>query len=204
MSVDTNEVLKVVIECALDDGTICQNVKHFLTSFAAPLAESVVLNAVKTWVETLYGFIASQIPATTDLQQGVVDVVEWNATESFWETVRNVGVYNPLDSFASIDDELPNQCAAFVVGHTIRPKSKGRIFCFPFAEDTQDHGELNAAALTALGNFAAQYMADQAIGGDLLASIIVRQAVNAKYELQSVSFGDIIGTQRRRRRGIGI
>lgn len=204
MTVSTNEVLEVIIEATLADGTIVQNRKHFLTSFAAPLSDSTVLNAIKTWVETLYAYVATYVPSTTALEQGTVVVKEWNESEGFWETARNVGTYTPLDTFADATDELPNQVAAFVVGHTLRPKTKGRMFVFPFGEDSQDHGALVAGAITALANFATQYMTDQAIGADLLASIVVRELVNAKYEIQSTHYDDILGTQRRRRRGQGI
>ncbi|GAG73185.1 unnamed protein product, partial [marine sediment metagenome] len=169
----------------------------------SPLAEQVVLDAVEGWVETLYAFLNSYITDTVELSDGTIDVIEWNSGESFWEVVQNVGIYSPTDSFAGATDELPNQCSAFVIGNTARPKSKGRMFAFPFDEASQEHGILVGGALAALGQFAGQYVADQAIAGDSLQSGIVRETTSDWLGFITASYGDVIGTQRRRRLGIG-
>lgn len=205
MPVQDNEILRVTIQATLDDGSIVQNRKTFECDFADTQSDSAVLAAVDTWVETLYAYVASQIDADAELDQGTVDVIEWNPTLEIWEVARNVGVYSPLDTFAGTTDPIPNQCAAFVVGNTIRPKSKGRIFVFPFTETEQNHGVLISTALTALGNFAAHYILSQGVTtGNVLLSGIVREAANQFYEFLSAEYGDVIGTQRRRRVGIGI
>lgn len=204
MSVATNQILHCVIEATLGQGTVVQNRKRFKTEFASPLSDATVLNAVKTWVETLYGFVASEIKSNVTLEDGTVDVIEWNAVESVWEVIQNVGIYSPLDTFASVDEALPNQCSAFVIGNTARPKSKGRIFVFPFTEAFQNHGILTSIAMTALGLFAAQYIADQPISADALLTGIVRETSSEWLPFLTVSFQDVIGTQRRRRQGIGM
>ncbi|MCK5292977.1 MAG: hypothetical protein KAR39_13285 [Thermoplasmata archaeon] len=163
-----------------------------------------MLTSIKAWVEILYGFVASQVPQTAVLADGTVDVIAWNPVSSLWEVTQNLGIYSPLDTFAGTAQELPNQCAAFLIGNTARPKSKGRLFVFPFDEASQDHGRLEAAALTALGNMAVQYILDQGVSGDALLSGIVRETANEWLDFETVSFSDSIGTQRRRRRGIGI
>lgn len=204
MSVSNNDILHVVIEGVLEDGSIVQNRKRFKVEAAAPLSDAVVLTSIKAWVEILYGFVASQVPQTAVLADGTVDVIAWNPVSSLWEVTQNLGIYSPLDTFAGTAQELPNQCAAFLIGNTARPKSKGRLFVFPFDEASQDHGRLEAAALTALGNMAVQYILDQGVSGDALLSGIVRETANEWLDFETVSFSDSIGTQRRRRRGIGI
>jgi len=203
MSVANNDILHVVIQAQLSDGTIVQNRKRFLALLASPLSDATILNSVKTWVETLYAHPATWVMQSTELDDGTVDIITWNAAESFWEVTQNVGIYSPLDTFANVGEALPNQCAAFVIGNTARPKSKGRCFVFPFGETSQDHGILVGGALSDLGDFAAQYIADQAIAGDTLQSGIVREATSDWLGFITASFGDVIGTQRRRRVGIG-
>lgn len=204
MPVSDGEFLRLAINGSLDDGTKVMNRKTWLCQFTTQQTDAAVLNALETWVETLYAFVASQIDGDAALEQCNVDVIEWNAVDSIWEVARNVGVFTPTDTFANASDPLPNQCAAFVIGNTTRPKTKGRLFLFPFGEDTQDHGILGAGALTALGNFATQYITDQTIGaGNVLISGIVREFVNFWYSFQSVVYDDVIGTQRRRRFGVG-
>lgn len=204
MSVQPGDILHVVIEASLGDGTIVQNRHRFKLDAPVPHSDAAILIAVKNYVETLYGFVASQIKTAVELEQGTVDVIAWDGVSSSWEVVQNVGIYSPLDTFANTNDVLPNQCAPFVIGNTSRPKSKGRCFLFPFSEDQQNHGVLESAALTAIGLFAAQYIASQAIAGDELDSGIVREAVNQWYQFTTASYGDVIGTQRRRRKGIGM
>lgn len=203
MSVANNDILHVVIQAQLGDGTIVQNRKRFLALLASPLSDATVLNSIKTWVETLYGFVATYTMLTTELEDGTVDIITWNAAKTIWEVTQNVGIYSPLDTFSDTGDALPNQCAAFVIGNTSRPKSKGRCFAFPFAETSQDHGILVGGALADLGDFAAQYIADQPIAGDTLQSGIVRETTSDWLGFLTVSYGDVIGTQRRRRVGIG-
>jgi hypothetical protein len=203
MSVANNDILHVVIEGVMGNGTIVQNRHRFKASFASPLSDSVVLNAVKTWVETLYAFPGSQISVNTSLADGSVDIITWNAGDAKWEVTSNVGLYSPLDVFADVNEVLPHQCAAFIIGNTSRPKSKGRHFVFPYCEDTQAGGILTTAALTALGNMAAQYILDQPIASDELISGIVREAANEFLPFTSATVSDYIGTQRRRRFGIG-
>lgn len=204
MSVSHGDILHMVIEGKLADGSIWQNRHRWQVDAPAGLTDAVVLNAAKTFTENLYAYIASQVPGTAALQDGSVDVIAWNPTDSKWEIIQNVGLFSPLDTFANASDELPNQCSAFVIGNTSRPKSKGRMFAPPFGEDTQDHGILTSTALTAMGLYAAQYIINQAVGSDWLMGGIVREAVNQWLGFQSVTYGDVIGTQRRRRLGVGV
>lgn len=204
MTIQNGDILRVTINGTLSDGTKVQNRKTFMADISVPLADSIILIAIDTWVETLYGYVASYIPTSTDLEQGTVDLIEWNAVDSIWEVVRNVGVYSPLDTFSAADEGLPNQVAPFVVGGTLRPKTRGRLFVFPFSEASQAYGILVTAALTALGNLATQYILDQAVdAAGYLRSGVVRENVDAWYEFQSVEASDVLGTQRRRRKGVG-
>lgn len=204
MPVYDQEILRLTIRAELDDGSKVMNRKTFKADFDAQQTATAVLNALETWTETLYAYVASYVPNTCELTTCNVDVIEWNATESLWEVARNIGTFLPTDTFSSVGGALPNQVAAFVIGTTVRPKTKGRIFVFPFDEPSQDGGVLISAALTALGNFAAQYILDQTIGtGNTLLSGIVRETVNQWYEFQAAKYGDILGTQRRRRKGVG-
>jgi hypothetical protein len=203
MSVSNGDVVHCVIEGQLLDGTIVQNRKRFKLDSAVTKSDSEILTALKTWVETLYGFLASYISVDASLEDGSADVIAWNGTKGIWEVTYNIGDYSPLDTFSGSGDDLPNQCSAFVIGNTSRPKTKGKIFAWPFTEASQADGILVAGALTALGNFAGQYISDQPVGGDDLLSGVVRELVNAWYDFSSADYDDVIGTQRRRRRGVG-
>lgn len=204
MSVADGEIVRATLQAILADGTIVQNRKTFMMSAAAPVSDVNVRNAIKTWVDTLYAFLGTEIPVGTEMEPADITIVVWNGTAGQWETDRNLGTYTPLDAFANASEQLPNQCSAFCVANTVLPKSKGRIFAYPFGEDRQDHGVLIAASLANLVLFAAQYITDQPIGGDELLSGVVREAADVFLGFTTVQANDVIGTQRRRRFGVGI
>jgi len=137
--------------------------------------------------------------------QSEVDEVEWNATDSFWEVVRQVGFFTPGITYTNGVDPLPNQVAAIATFPTFRPKSRGRKFLPPFGEDQQDAGILNSTALTALANWATDALADVVVSsGNELLTGVPREAADVFLTLASYVVTDILGTQRRRKPGVGV
>lgn len=204
MAVENGDIISVDIKATLDDGTKVLNRKTFEASFENAQTSTAVLAAIELWVEELYGNLVTCIPAQTTMDVCEASIIVWNATEEKWETSISLGQFTPTVTFTGAGDQLPNQCAAFVIGKTYRPKSKGRIFAFPFDEGTQEHGELLPAFFALLGDFAVDYLADQVISaGNLLLSGIVRVAVGEFWDFISAEANDIIGTQRSRRFGVG-
>lgn len=205
MSISNGDIIKVVMEVLLESGTISQNVYYFIAALTSPEGNTSVTTEVETWIEALYSNLSSQLPNSMTQRVCSVDQIEWNATEEFWETVQSVGLFTPTIGFNNAGEPLPNQCAALATFHSLLPRSRGRKFLFPFAEDQQDASFLVAAALTALAAYAADAM-DVITFAPLntLTPGIVRTAVGVFLEFNNATVTDLIHTQRRRTQGVGI
>jgi hypothetical protein len=80
----------------------------------------------------------------------------------------------------------------------------GKKFLFPFDEAKQADSILVAGAVTAMTAFGVIAIADIALGGDaILIPGIVRTGVEQWLSFQVAVVNDVIGTQRRRRPGVG-
>lgn len=115
-----------------------------------------------------------------------------------------IGYFTPTISMVNASDELPNQCSAFVTLYTSRPKSRGRKFVIPFGEDTQDGTYLTAAALTDMTDFADELL-DNVVFDVLEYFVpgIPREAVELFLDFTTAVVTNLLGSQRRRRPGVG-
>jgi hypothetical protein len=205
MTVQDNDVLRAVMEVALEDGSIAQNVYTFFADLAASQSDLTVLNAIETYMEDAYSNMSSYLPNTMTQRVCWVDEIEWNATTGLWEVTRKVGYFTPTIGFNDANEPLPNQSAPIAVFPTFRPKTRGRKFVFPFAEDAQDATFLVAAALGALADYAADVLADIVIGplNELLPG--VASTVTETFQnFDTAIVTNVLGTQRRRKPTVGI
>lgn len=203
MTVSNGDVIKLVVEGLLEDGTIAQNVFYLLAELAAPQADQSVLNALETWVESAYAEVLGAMVDDLTFNDIVADVIEWNVDK--WETTYHIGTEDVDLTPTSTFDAFPNQVAPFATFNTIRPKSKGRKFLFAFADDTALGSYLTAGTVTAIVDFATEVLTTIVLGPfNELVPGIVRTGVNQFLEFQSAVVTNVVGTQRRRRPGVGI
>ena len=204
MTVTNGDVLKVVMEVVLNDGSIAQNVYYFLANFVASFDDGTITDELETWIEGLYGNLSSQLLASMTQSLCSVDEILFNAGEGLWEVVRHVGTFTPTIAFNNANEGLPNQSSAFATFNTQRPKSRGRKFLFPFGEDMQADTFLTGAALAAMANYA-----DDALTGILVAPLstldpgIHRVGINEFLGFAIAVVTNVLGSQRRRRPGVG-
>jgi hypothetical protein len=203
VTVSNGDILKVVIEFNLPNGTIGQNVYYFRAQLAAAQADQTVLNNLETWVEALYANLEPQIVSSVTFNDMVVDVVAWDGTK--WETTYHVGTEDLDITPTSAAEALPNQVSPFATFNTERPKSKGRKFCAGFGETSTVGSILAAGALADMVAFATDALDNIVIGlfNDLIPGI-VRKGVNEFLDYLSATVTNVVGTQRRRRPGVGI
>jgi len=200
MAIEGGEILRCLIRGVLDDGTEVLNRKTWKANLETDMTAAAALTAVELWVEEMYGEVVGDIGQNVAMAECDLFVIDWDVGEGQWLVDRVLGQFTPTVAFASTSEELPNQCAPFLIGNTQRPKSRGRLFVFPFTEETQDHGEMIALSLTHLGNMLVDYIGDITVAaGHVLASGIVREATSDFYPFISGVVNDIIGTQRSRR-----
>lgn len=204
MSVVNGDVLKAVANFVLQDGTIMQNVFHFIAEFAGTQTDSGCVAAIKSYTEDIYTPILSYINSGVTAGVLTVDAVSWDPGTAQWQVSANKGEDTLSLTFTSGADSLPNQMSAVLIGNTWRPKSRGRKFLIPFAETAAVVGDLISAVLTALATSLSHFLADETVAGaDLLSPGIVRAAADTFLPFSNGQVNSILGTQRRRKPGVG-
>jgi hypothetical protein len=204
VTIENLDILKLVAEFVLADGTIAQNIMHFLADFTDPQTDVGVLNQCENYVEDLYDALDTYIDADVSVNAGTLHVMVFDSGESKWVTDRLVGYYTPDISFQSTGDPLPNQIAPVLVANTLRPKTRGRKFLLPLADDAADGSDWVTAVITALTTSLNHLIADQSIStGNVLSPGVPRVGVDSFQEFTDGVVNSIVGTQRRRKPGVG-
>lgn len=204
MTVQPDDVLKVTFEVELHDGTIAQNVHYFHAILIAPMTDAQALIGIELWVEDAYNQLSGSLPASMTQRLCTVQTIDWNAGESKWEVTGLIGYFTPTISFVNASDELPNQSSAFATFNTTRPKSRGRKFAMPFGEDTQDGTYLTAAALSDMTDWADEILDNVVFGAlEYFVPGIPREAVDVWLDFVGAVVTNVLGSQRRRRPGVG-
>lgn len=204
MAVSTDTVLRAVAEFVLADGTLAQMVFHFLSEFVANQSDSTVTASIVSYIEDILTDVATYIDNGVTTNPMETSEVEWDAVNSKWEVTRVL----PQDTITwpgtAAGDILPNQIAPVLLASTYRPKTRGRKFIPAFAEAATQGSTLVAGALTALGNAVNDYIADETISANN--DLIVGVPSNVTGEFHEFANGDvtdIVGSQRRRKPGVG-
>ena len=166
MGVFDGDILRVSANFELGDGTQYQNIYHMIRDGTDPYSDLVHTNAIKTKIEAMYQTIVSQVLSDVTEQLSFVDRVEFNEITDQWEVVENIGTFTPTFVPVNAGEGLPYQSAPFIIFKTQRPKSVGKKFLFPFAEDQQDSTILVAGAVTAMVAFGVSVLNPLVVGGD--------------------------------------
>ena len=204
MSTPDGDIIRAVAELTLPDGTKAQNIFHFECDFTSTQSDANVVAAIATYIEDIYAEVQAYIKSTVTLDSVDVDEVQFNATKNIWEIVRSVGQGGLSDAFAGTAELLPNQVAPVLMAYTGRPKSYGRKFLTGFDESATNGSDLVSGLITAMTAALGDYLATEVIsaGNDLI-PVIVRATVNSVLPLVSGAVNSIVGSQRRRKPGVG-
>lgn len=202
MTVLDGDYLRVTCNFELGDGTQYQNIYTYTRDGTDPVSDAAHVTAIDTQMEALYATLDSEVTADVTEQLSFVDRIAWSVDR--WAVVENIGTFVPNFIPVAGGDAIPYQCAPFIVFKTTRPTSVGKKFLFPFDEAKQADSILVAGAVTAMTAFGVIAIADIALGGDaILIPGIVRTGVEQWLSFQVAVVNDVIGTQRRRRPGVG-
>lgn len=205
MAINDGDIIKAVWEQVLNDGTIAQNVFHFIANLSEEVPSTTALTILAPAIDAMYQNVQAIVDANCVVNPMVLHKVAWNATEQAWETIEYIGQY--LGSFAATGtgDAFPNQIAPTVTGDTNRPQSRGRKFLAGMVESVADGSDLTAAAISAISDWAADYIADVQVGqSGVFSPGVVRAAVNEFLAFTVANVNSIVGTQRRRKPGVGV
>lgn len=204
MSVADAEVIKAAAEFVLEDGTIAQMIFHFLASFIADQTNSAVINAIEDYIEDILDAVATYLDPSVTTNPMEVSAVTWNATTEKWETDRSLGQGTLSWPGTDTGDVLPNQMAPVLLASTGRPKTRGRKFIPGFGDQSCTGSTLITNAMTALGVALNHYIADETISTNNELIVGVPSTVTGAFEdFSTGDVNDIIGSQRRRKPGVG-
>lgn len=172
--------------------------------FDAQQTDPDVIDAVEAYCGGIYSPLEAHCKSTIVEDPIEIDEVDWDPGEGIWKVVRELGQgtwnFNPT----STDDLMPNQMAAVLRGNTTRPTSFGRKFLMGLVETAATGGDLTSSVLTSLATTLANYLADETVSGtSVLSPGVPRKGVNTFLPFSDGVINSIMGTQRRRKPGIG-
>lgn len=204
MAVVDGDVLRVTCNFELGDGTQYQNVYHFIRDGTDPYSDAVHVAAIKAEIEATYATIVAQTKNDVTSQLCFIDRVEFNEIVDEWRVVENTGTFTPDFTPTGDGEAIPYMSAPYIIFKTQRPRSVGKKFLFPFIESQQADTILEAAAVTAMTAFGVAILSGISLGGDATLTVcIVRTGVQTVLNLLVAVINDVIGSQKRRRPGVG-
>lgn len=204
MTILDQDKVRVSANFELSDGTMYQNVYHWIRDGTDPISDANHIAGIKAKLETAYADIAGLVPAGVVAQLCFVDRIEFNEILDEWRIVENIGTFTPTFTPSVSTEGLPYQSSPYIYFKTTRPRTVGKKFLFPFIETMQAETILVSAAVTALTAYATELLVDIVLGGDAtLAAGIPRTGVQSWYNFLVGVVQDILGTQRRRKPGVG-
>lgn len=204
MAVVDGDILRISLNFELADGTQYQNVYHMIRDGEDVHSVQDHLDAIEVKMEMAYADIQVQVPIGVTEQLCFVDRIEFNEIVDEWRVVENVGTFTPLFQPSGAEDALPHQCAPYIYFKTQRPRTVGKKFLFPFSETQQNSSLLNAGAITAITAMAVELLSAIALGGDATLTLgVPRTGIQSWFNFLIAVVGDVIGTQRRRKKGVG-
>lgn len=202
MTIVFGDVLRVSANFTLDNGTLYQNVYHYQRTGVGILSDQEHVDAIETQMNLMYDELVALILPDILPDLSFVDLVDF--VDGEWKVVENIGVFTPVLAAVGTGQTLPHQCSPFVTFKTTRPKSVGRKFLFPVSETMQDSTILAAAAITAIVAYADEALVDIVIQVlDNLVPGIIRTGVDSFLPIFVGVVTNVMGTQRRRRPGVG-
>jgi len=204
MTVNDGDIVKAFIEFELEDGTIAQNVFYWIANFLSSESNSAVVSAVVDYMEDIYNDVSTYLSDGFSINLSKVHTITWDSDVEKWVTTLLLGTGLPSVTHTNTDDPFPNQIAPVLVANTNRPGTRGRKFLMGMVETMADGGDLVTGAVTAMGNALSDYIADETVSGsNVLSPGVPRSDANAFKEFTDGEVNSIVGTQRRRKPGVG-
>lgn len=203
MTVTDGDILKAVVTIDLPLDVKAQNVFYYKAEFGVDYSNSQVLSAIVTAVEDFYDQVEGSIVTAVALSDVIVSKWVWDAVDG-WITGAAVGQSALTDIFASAGEMLPHAVAAIISGATADPKVNSRKSIAGFDEAAQEDSEVSAGSLVELALAATSWITNQIISGSDQLAPGVPGAGGVWQDLLSASVSSILGSQRRRKPGVGI
>jgi hypothetical protein len=204
MTISNGDVLKVFLELVLADGTIAQNVYHLRAAFADDQSDAAVSAAIEGYLEDIMGEVSTYLSDDFTINPSWLNRVAWDPVGAKWVVDYLVDIFTPSFTHTNTDDPFPNQIAPVMTGNTYSPSSRGRKFLPGFVETAADAGQLVVGAVTDLVAAVADYISVVVVAaGNNLVPGVPDEDSSTFWTFRDGIANTIVGTQRRRKPGVG-
>ena len=203
MSILAGDILRVVATLVWLDGNLNQNVFNaVVTGGGSPFADADIVDDAVTWVGDMYAHLVTLMSDEVDGSQ--VQVYVYDSGDDDWDEVgTDPWVYDP----SSVSDQLPRGVAALINANTLDPDVQGKKYIGGMVEGNIADGLWESGLVTALGLFAAEWLAGFT-GGTSGATWApgIWSPTGTNFHASNGAFitPTIPAYQRRRKRGVGI
>lgn len=203
MSATNGEILKLTSEFTMVSGDICQNIYHFRVNTIGSVADASIITELTDWINAVLATIDDYVHQNVSANLHSVDKVAWDGSK--WAVTANIGTFTPsFTPTVSTSDALPYTVSPFIVLNTSRPKTKGRKFMWGTCEEDTTGSTMISAFVTAMVNCAAAMLLDAVIDVDtFFVPGVPRTATSDFFTFTTAVVTNILGSQRRRRPGVG-
>jgi hypothetical protein len=204
MTISNGDVLKVFLELVLGDGSVVENVYHLRAAFADDQSDSAVSAAIEGYLEDIMGELSTYLSDSFTINPSWLNKTAWDPVGLKWITTYLVDIFTPSFTHTNTDDPFPNQIAPVMTGNTFTPASRGRKFLPGFVETAADAGNLVTGAVTALVSATSYYITPVEVSaGNNLVPGVPDEDSSTFWTFRDGSANTIVGTQRRRKPGVG-
>ncbi len=203
MTVAANDILRVVASLLWTDGNVNQNVFNCLiTGGGGPFADADVVQDAEDWLDNMYQNLLTFLSDELDGNECIV--YKYDAVGDDWD---EVGSDAWVANFSAATDQLPRGVAGLARLWTVDPDVQGKKYIGGFPESTIDDGLFNAATITALLAFAADWytpFVGAASGATFTPGVWSVAQTLFKAGVDHIATSTIPAYQRRRKRNVGI
>ncbi len=192
------DLLRVVASLALDVGVTFQNVYYLSIIGPADPDTEEVLDDMGEYLEDIYSEINARIPSS-------IEYVEYEVTDVTVDVSLGTRDWPVLTAGTAGTDFTPAQVAGLVLARTNTPGHHGRKYFPPFHETSLDYGEFVSGAVVDLAEAGeAAFGSFSSTNGFTYMPCVLDRETGTRRSAVEVGATSIPGTQRRRRRGVGI
>lgn len=190
-----DQLYKAVLKGRFTDGSETRNI-FYATSADA---QSGIPLAFQGYVARFLQTILYALSSTMHFYG--VDVYAYVANE-VWQLVTETLL--DLTGLASADS-LPHQIAGVLIGATHNGRSKGKKFIPGLTENASDGGNINSQTLGYLASALAAWITDytETINGAVIHPVVHRKG-KSDLDFAGGKTDNIVGSQRRRKQGVGL
>lgn len=206
MTIAVGDVIRIVAEWDIPDGTIAQLVYHVFGDFGTTGTDAQMLTAAEGALQTAWANIAANV---ADSVLGAdLEAYKWDFTLNRWDGLGSIPMIG-IDG-TNVNQMLPHGAAGLVKINTEALRRQARKYVPGLAEDTQDEGTISGAVVTNLALFGLD-LDDAFLVGGLTVGFCTfnTDPLSPLFETYSEASGTagaeaIVAYQRRRRPGTGI